>query len=103
MVSSESYGNEVVMWKLVQNKVSITFFSIKIYAKFLRKKMPVFLFTDCHLLLWILTPQLPRVTNTKFLLTISMQYQQTSDENKEKYQLGFIGCSNTKFSELASE
>ena len=44
MVSSESYGNEVVMWKLVQNKVSITFFSIKIYAKFLRKKMPVFLF-----------------------------------------------------------
>ena len=53
--------------------------------------MPVFLFTDCHLLLWILTPQLPRVTNTKFLLTISMQYQQTSDENKEKYQLGVIG------------
>ena len=32
-----------------------------------------------------------------------MQYQQTSDENKEKYQLGFIGWSNTKFSELASE
>ena len=91
MVSSESYGNEVVMWKLVQNKVSTTFVSIKIYAKFLRKKIPVFLFTDCHLLLWILTPQLPRVTNTKFLLTISMQYQQTRDENKEKYQLGFIG------------
>ena len=51
MVSSESYGNEVVMWKLVQNKVSITFFSIKIYAKFLRKKMPVFLFTEFLLLL----------------------------------------------------
>ena len=32
-----------------------------------------------------------------------MQYQQTSDENKEKYQLGFIGWSNAKFSELASE
>ena len=32
-----------------------------------------------------------------------MQYQQTSDENKEKYQLGVIGWSNTKFSELASE
>ena len=91
------------MWKLVQNKVSITFFSIKIYAKFFRKKKPVFLFTDCHLLLWILTPQLPRETKTKFLLTISMQYQQTSDKNKEKYQLGVIGWSNTKFSELASE
>ena len=81
------------MWKLVQNKVSITFFSIKIYAKFFGKKIPVFLFTDCHLLLWILpvTPQLPRETKTKFLLTISMQHQQTSDENKEKYQLGVIG------------
>ena len=39
-----------------------------------------------------LTLKLPRMTKTEILLTISIQYQynikQTSDENKEKYQLG---------------
>ena len=29
--------------------------------------------------------------------------KQTSDENKEKYQLGFISWSNTKFFKLASQ
>ena len=28
------------------------------------------------------------MTKTEILLTISIQYKQTSDENKEKYQLG---------------
>ena len=29
--------------------------------------------------------------------------KQTSDENKEKYQLGIISWSNTKFSKLTSQ
>ena len=36
----------------------------------------------------LLTLKLPSMTKTVFLLTISLQYQEEIDENKEKYELG---------------
>ena len=38
------------------------------------------------------------MTRTVFLLTISLQYQEEIDENKEKYELGdYLWVLNTKF------
>ena len=53
-----------------------------------------------NLLLIISTLQLPWVFKTEFLLTILIQYKQTSDENKENINKGILNWSNTKFSKI---
>ena len=56
-----------------------------------------------NLLLIISTLQLPWVFKTEFLLTILIQYEQTSDENKENINMGILNWSNTKFSKITSQ
>ena len=53
-----------------------------------------------NLLLITSTLQLPWVFKTEFLLTILIQYKQTSDENKENINEGILNWSNTKFSKI---
>ena len=43
------------------------------------------MFTYPHIT--FLTLSLPQVTKTEFLLTMSIQYKQAGDENREEYQL----------------
>ena len=42
-------------------------------------------------------------SETEFLITILIQYKQTSDENKENITKGILNWSNTKFSKITSQ